>query len=682
MLAWTMWPTKFTRGIFSCGISFFGDKFRLVVMKKNLLVVFLLFLVMKTPVLAQNQPDSTKSQLLSPIDFGLFEAQSDSERYEVLYKTHVAAQKASVEVDYSGVGTLSIEIPASAQRIPLGKTTDFKGLQLRVKNKSKMFYLFELQQKTQKINIDKKLLDGYDFSSVPELALGLYQLVVEDTNLWVGKRDGHNYGATRRDILLVCDGQARNQTIATYNNPHSYPVCSFCMVDEAEETVVIQNLTFVRDEENTYKVMPFTISQQNNLLIKNVTIKTPESKLVADAAIEIHNCTNVTFENVTINGTYSRSDYYGYGIQMNNVWNSRFVRLNAQAKWGIFGTNNINTATLQECNLNRFDIHCYGRDVTMKDCKFSNLYNQFSSFYGSLTYKKCRFVNFVPVLLEPSYNAYTPFDISMEDCVFDANANRYFLVSAGNLEGAANSRPELAKKCWPNINIKNMTVNVPDDVNQFVIFNPKNKQPKDSTISYLNKIVINGLKFNYSGSGHSANFYISNRYVKLGQSYQCDISHLDIIPVADNKITQATTKYSYPASLYLNIRHTAKDVIKISKSRLNYNVKANEAYNIVFERCTLGLVRYTSAQNTAKRTYKNCNIYLNCADDIFYFIDNHAVYSGSLFIPCDPKRQVSFTGSNNDVVFKDCRVRDRSRLLYKGSTDNKEFKNFQLKGRR
>lgn len=651
-------------------------------MKKSVVIILLLFLFMKLPVLAQNQSDSAKSQSLSPIDFGLFEAQSDSERYEVLYKTHVAALKADVDVDYSGIDTLTIEVTKTSQRIPLGRVSDFKGLRLRVRNKSKLTYLFERKQSAKSITIDKSLLDGEDFSSVPELAMGLYQLTIEDQNPWVEKREGHNYAATRRDILLICDGLSRNNTVAPYNNAYSDPKCTLCAMDEDEKPVVIQNLTFLRDEGNTYKVMLFSISQQNNLQFRNITVKTPDSKLTADAVFDISNCTNVLFENVTIDGTYSRSDYYGYGILMNNVWNSRFVRLVGHAKWGIFGTNNINMATLQECDLNRFDIHCYGRDVEMKSCKFSNLYNQFSSLYGTLSYKKCRFVNFVPVLLEPSYNAYTPFELKIEDCVFDASSSRYFLVSAGKLDGPANTRPELAKKCWPNVTIKNMTVNVPDDVNQFVIFNPKTKQEKENVIYSLNKLIINGLKFNYSGSGHAADLYLSNRYVKLGQGYQCDISHLDIIPVADVKITQAETKYKYPASLHLNLRYSAKDVIKVSDSRLNYNVNANEAYTIVFERCTLGHVRYTSAQNSAKRTYKNCNIYLNCSDDIFYFIDNHAVYKGSLFIPCDPKRQLSFTGSNNDVIMKDCRVRNRPHLMFKGSQDNREFKNFQLKGKR
>ena len=645
-------------------------------MKNNQLILFVcMFILMRVTLNAQDS-------LLSPKDFGLYEAVSDSERYEVLYKTHVAALKAGVPVDYSGIDTLTIEITSSSKQIPLGKTTDFQGLRLTVRNRSKLCYLFERQQTATSITIDKGLLDGEDFSSVPALAKGLYQLVIEDENPWVAKRIGYNYSAIRRDILLICDGQSRNNPVMPYNNEQSKPKCSFVAVDEDEEPVTIQNLTFIRDMGNTYKVMPFIISGQNNLQIRNVTINTPESKLVADAAIDIQNCTNVTMENVTINGTYSRSDYYGYGIQMNNVWNSRFVRLNAKAKWGVFGTNNINTAYLQDCDINRFDIHCYGRDVSMKSCKFSNLYNQFSSMYGTLSYQKCRFVNFIPVLLEPSYNAYTLFNLKMEDCVFDATNSRYFLISAGRLDSVKNSRPELAKKYWPNVNIKNMTVNVPDNVGKLAIFNLNNKQEKEADSPYLKTISIEGMKFNYSGSGHAANLYLSNRYVKLAQAYTCNISHLDIIPVTDNRIVQAKTKYNYPASLHPNIRYSAKDVINISKSRLNYNVKANEAYNIVFEQCTLGFVRYTSTVNTAKRTYKSCNIYLNCSDDIYYYIDNHADYIGTLFIPCNPKIQIHFTGNNNDVSFKDCRVRDKVKLLYKGSSDNKEFKDFRLRGER
>lgn len=123
-------------------------------MKNKLLILFVcLLILMKVPLCAQDT-------LLSPKDFGLYETVSDSERYQVLYNTHVAALKAGVPVDYSGIDTLTIEITASSQRIPLGKTTDFKGLRLSVRNKSKLCYLFERQQTATGITIDKALLDG------------------------------------------------------------------------------------------------------------------------------------------------------------------------------------------------------------------------------------------------------------------------------------------------------------------------------------------------------------------------------------------------------------------------------------------------------------------------------------------------------------------------------------------
>lgn len=623
-----------------------------------------------------------QDSLLSPKIFGLMEAKSDTERYEVLYMTHVAAIRAGSTVDYSGIDTLTIEVPLNAECIPLGAVTDFKGLTLRVKNRSKLCYLFERKQSGKEVAIDKALLDGKDLSSVPDLAVGLHQVVVEDQTPWVAQREGYKYSAIRRDILLVCDGLVRNSPVTTYNNEQSNPKCTFCQVDENENPVVIQNITILRDEGNTYKILPFRISHQNNLMIKNVTIKTPSSTLVADAAIDISNCTNVTFENVTIDGSYSRSDYYGYGIQMNNVWNSRFIRLKGHAPWGIFGTNNINTAFLQECDINRFDIHCYGRDVEARNCKFSNLYNQFSSMYGKLIYRKCRFVSFVPVLLETSYNAYTPFDVVMEDCVFDAGASRNYFISAGKLDAVTNTRPELAQKRWPNISIKNMTVNVPGNVSQIVVYKPNTPPDKGVSVNYLSKIQIDGMKFNYSGSGQTASLYLCSRPVPIARKYDCQISRLDILPMSDAKITQATKKYSYPASLIVNLRNSSSDQIKVSKSRLNYNVEANDTYNIVYDRCTIGMIRYTSKTNGTKRTYKNCNLYLNCNDDAFYYIDNHAVYSGCLFVGCDPKRKINFTGTHNDVVFKDCRVKDHVKLLFKGSSNNKEFKSFTLKGKR
>lgn len=638
------------------------------------IIVVLALMSMPNRSLSQNTP-------VSPFAFGLAGASTDSARYETLYRTHVAALAAGVPVDYSGIDSLSIEIPSSAKSIPLTQNTDFGGLRLHVLNRSKHCYLFERVNVADSIQVTKAQIDSGDFRTVPELSAGLHQLIIQDTTPWVEKRLGYRYGAVRKDILLVKEGIAQNSPVSPYNNGQSYPRCTYSAV--SEEPTSISNLTVIRDDSCTFKTYCFRLDHLNNLQISNVTILTPESNLVADEAISISNCTNVTLTDVTIRGSYSRTNYYGYGILMNNVWNSRFIRFTGHANWGIFGTNNLNTVDLQNCDLNRFDIHCYGRNVSFSNCTFSELYNQFSSVFGKVAFHKCRFTNFVPILIEPSYNAYTGFEVLFENCVFDAALGRNYLIQAGQFTDGPNSRPELSEKCWPNVTIKNLTVNVPDNVRQIILFKPRKSVPVQQEIGYLSKISVSGVKFNPNTEGHSASLCLCSEKVQLVNRLSCSISSLNILPVPDSKITQATKKNSYPASLQINLKGKSdKDAVRVSSSRLNYNVSANAEYPIIFDKCTLGLVRNTPASfpKHATHTYRNCHIYLNCCDDARYYIDNHALYERCVFIPCDPKMQVDFIGKDNAVTFRNCTVQKRGGLLRGGSYNNTEFSNWSLKG--
>ncbi len=642
----------------------------------SLITTILIFTLMSLPGCGLSQ-----SVPLSPYSFGLAEAASDSARYDILYRTHIAAVEAGVPVDYNGIDSLSIEIPASAKSIPLTQNTDFGGLRLRVLNRTKHCCLFERANVADSIQTTKAQIDSGDFRAVPELAAGLHQLVVQDTTPWVERRLGYRYGAVRKDIILVKDGIGQNPPVSPYNNGQSCPICAYSTV--SEEPTTISNLTFIRDDSCTFKTYCFRLDYQNNLQISNVTIQTPESNLVADEAISISNCTNVLLTDVNISGSYSRTNYYGYGILMNNVWNSRFIRLTGYAAWGIFGTNNLNTVELQNCNLNRFDIHCYGRDVAFSNCTFSELYNQFSSVFGTIEFRKCRFTNFVPILIEPSYNAYTGFDVLFENCVFDAALGRNYLIQGGQFTDGPNNRPELSEKCWPNVTIKNLTVNVPDNVRQIILFKPRKSVPEKQEIGYLSNISVNGIKFNPSSEGHAASFCLCSENVHLAGRLSCSISSLNTLPIPDSKITQATKKNSYPGSLHINLKSKSEnDVIRISSSRLNYNVSANAEYPIVFDKCTLGLVRNTpsSFPKHATHTYRECHIYLNCCDDARYYIDNHALYERCVFIPCDLKMQVDFIGKDNAVTFRDCTVQKRGGLLRGGSYNNSEFSNWSLKG--
>ena len=71
---------------------------------------------------------------VSPYDFGLASARTGVERYEVLLRAHTAAVSAGVNVNYSGIDSIDIEIPQSFKRIPLTSYNDFKGCVLNIRN--------------------------------------------------------------------------------------------------------------------------------------------------------------------------------------------------------------------------------------------------------------------------------------------------------------------------------------------------------------------------------------------------------------------------------------------------------------------------------------------------------------------------------------------------------------------
>jgi hypothetical protein len=656
-----------------------GNKIKAPDILKITVIVFSILTNFCNLTFAQRHDKTDTIRYISPFDFGLAEAETDSARYEVLYATHAKAVEMGAEVSYQGIGTLIIEVTETSRPIPLTRHNDFAGLHLIVKNRYKTRYLFSMTDTLwQSIELPAVAVDSGNFTTNPLLSEGTWMLLIEDEQPWVSNRSGHSYGAIRKDILLARDGQAQNRPVAPYSTDSTRMNVRAHRTDEGLKTIT--DLTITRDTTSTSKTFCFSIIGINNLKISKLSINTPDTKnLYADAAINIENCTNITLEDVTIEGTYSRTNNYGYGIQMNNVWNSRFIRLTAHANWGIFGTNNLNNTTLRDCDINRFDIHCYGRDVFLYNCKFSKLYNQFSSVFGSVRFEECQFTEFIPVLFEPSYNAYTPFDLTFKNCVFNAFSSRNYLISAGQLDNIINSRPELAQKCWPNINIQNLIVNVPNTVSKIILFNTK-KAIQGIPVHHIANIKIDGLHFHYSDSAHLADFVISSTPVKTVKSIKYDIRKAYLIPSDYKMNVQSVTKNIYPGSMTFNLRRDKNDIVNITQSRLNYNVIENYSYNINYSNCDVGMIRYNSKKSGTKRNYNHCNIYLNNSDDARYYIDNQATYFKCTFIPCNEKMYISFYGVNNDVIIKNCKTTRTGKLFYQGHNDNIELKGYVVNG--
>lgn len=435
------------------------------------------------------------AQPISPLDYGLREATSGMGRYFALYNAHVEALRRGVEVDYSGIDTLEIELPPSWKSIPLGPRTDFGGLVLYVTNHARHGALFALTQSATPLEMDKSQVDGLDYSDIPQLANGWHLLILNDQTQWTERR-GFGYMQYRRDLIVVHDGQGLNAPVMPWGSDATKMQASYVDVDTTQKK--FRNLTMHRTKGCSFRTYLILVSGQYNVLIEHVRVTTPQSHLLADAIFGINNCANVTLFDIKVEGTYSgrgRSDRYGYAFSLNNLYNSSFKYIDAWGKWGVFGSNNLHRTLLEHCVVDRFDIHCYGRDATLSECTLEGRQTLYTSFYGTARFDHCYFKDYVPVRVRSSYNAYTPFDIEISHCTFELTPSHRYIVRVNLLDTADNPRPELKEKCWPNLRVDSMDVIVPWTVGSMYAYDPcDNLKDLRREIGYIDRVELKNIR--------------------------------------------------------------------------------------------------------------------------------------------------------------------------------------------
>lgn len=501
--------------------------FKSVKMNKSWLLAILLGVILCSGC-ASVKTGKSHTKDISPLSYGLSQVKNGEERFRVLYNTHRAAVAAGVNVDYSGIKRIDLEIPQDAKSIPLTSVNDFAGVEFNVKNTQKDFYLFSYAAKAAPVTVSKQDIDRGNFRRYPQLKKGRMLLVISDDNPWVLNREGYKYGHVRKDILLLKNGKAQNKTVMPYNNAGSSPSCTFYAL--TEEGMTVGNITLNRSKDSSKKTYLMSVMGVDGLTLDNVTIHTPGNQGESDVAIMIKECTNVTFKDVTIDGTYSRSDHSGYGVSLNNIWNFKVRNMYGHGNWGVFGTNNVNVASFEDSDINRFDIHCYGRDITFKNVTFRDKYNQFASVFGTIRFDGCNFIHFCPVLNGQSYNAYVGYDVVMNDCVFDICRGKNILIDQGRIDGVVNVRPELSERCIPNVRINNLTVRVPNDVSNVYLFYIRGEGSEERELGYLDNVTLTGIKFEYTEDNRTpANFHLLNLSLPITRAVKTTLEDIDII---------------------------------------------------------------------------------------------------------------------------------------------------------
>lgn len=452
-------------------------------LKKQLLLV-VVFIIL---------PFCLFAKTVSPYTYGLKVAKTGEDVYWVLFHTHEVALQNNWTVSYKGISEVVLDIPFNAKPIPLGDITDFRGATFVVKNTNKKdFYLFELIQNIEPIDIPKSMLESYDFRTLDRIKHKRALLIIEDKNKWIENREGHGYSVYRKDILLLIKGKAINKTIAPYNNDHSSHRCWYVKATNKKKR--ISNVCLQRTPDSTEKTYLVKVANMNNVNLSGIHINTSEPiQMSGDHAILVENCTNVSFKNVTIERTYSFDNEYGYGIVLNNVWNITFDMIYSKTAWGVFGCNNVNLVRMSNSSVNRFDAHCYARDFYFNDCNFTQFGLPQSSFCGDVIFNNCTFYHAYAIVSRYDYNAFTPFSITMNNCTVYLNNAIRSIVFHSNVSDNRNLRPELDMKYSPGLSIFNSTIVLHDSMPSVYIFQLGSKA-SESSFDYLGSIKIDGLR--------------------------------------------------------------------------------------------------------------------------------------------------------------------------------------------
>ena len=586
---------------------------------------------------------------VSPNEFGLNKATNGVERYEAIYNAHKYAVEHNGYVDYKGIEKIDLEIPANPISVPLTSNTNFKGVVFNVTNKQKDFFLFEMVGTTKPLDVNPTELDNGRYTS-PKLNKGVFLLTVEDENPWVENRQGYNYGVNRRDIIYIENQKGCNGPCTTYTTHSSSPKYSYCEV--TKKTKKFSNITLERNALSTYKTQLVHFEYQNNVNIENVHIVTPESPLNGDEAISIYNCTNVTLKNINIQGTYSQLDKFGYGIGMNNVWNVRCGKIVSQSKWGVWCCNNAHKIELHECDIDRFDIHCYGRDVACYDCTFTGMGGTFSSVYGDIKYENCIFNDATPYSNRPDFNAYVGFNLYLNNCTLNPVAKDYRIVNLRRIDNAINCREELMEKRLPNVYIENLEVKSPTDMQGIVLYGTDREISYKGPVGNVSKIEIKGMRVKHGS------FALASFPVLVKERFSCVVDGLSLND--DNDGNNGSGLFAP------NIRSAVYDRCVIENSRIRFNVADNQQYNIEFNDCQVGLVKSEITKSEGTRIYKNSRVQLeekkeNC------FIDDFATYDGCTF--------VSSRGNQTVVAHKTNRLIIKNSKFSKGLSAGKNIPN-------
>ena len=501
----------------------------------------------------------TFTSALSPIMFGLFVANSDSERFDCLYNTHFNANIINSKISYEDINKISIEMPQDDRRLLLSHYTDFCGCKIIVnRQEGENSYLFKALNELHNINISASDIDSGLFGSYEELKKGVYGLVIKDNNRWSQRIGYTDNDAYREDILLISNGKALNKVIMPYNNEDSDPVCQYFIANNGL-TIKNANITITGKPINVLDIV-----NQANVVIENVTIEIPNPISNSGISICLYNCYDINIKNVRTYGQNRDTSGYGYNILFKNVADFYGEGIITDNTWHSFGeSGGLNGMTLKNCNVNP-DSHYYSKDFHFIDCEFRGTSGNMNNVYGNIIYDNCLFYDYSPAMIDSSYNDYNQFNLIFNNCNYVATDNNHNYLYVTKIIDTENNRNELKKKYLPNIIIKNLCVVLPSTQTSFNIYTLTNTESVNLDGNIFVK--VDGLKIRRKDNSLTKLSIVSNSLAVITDSINYDMKGVDLIEFDDGDIPNHTYTYGYPA--YIDFNLGINKIIEINNSRI------------------------------------------------------------------------------------------------------------------
>ena len=158
---------------------------------------------------------------------------------------------------------------------------------------------------------------------------------------------------------------------------------------------------------------------------------------------------------------------------------------------------------------------------------------------------------------------YVPFNLILKDCVINATVSQPNIVNLRIWNDNVNSWVELMTKCWPNITIDNLTVNISERMKVFELFSIPRDYTNKRPVGSISEITINGLNFQYPLMPTSVEFKLSSSEVQLVNNLKCTVNNLHTLLEDNAPVVKSMGKGKKKDVVIINMKGPTGEAVQI-----------------------------------------------------------------------------------------------------------------------